>query len=186
MAASEQLQSGAAGRYASALFDLAGESKQTAAVGESLRAFQGLLDESPELARLVRSPVFKAAQQLTTLEALCAKAGIGGLALNFLKLIAKNRRLSLVSQMIGSYAALQAKARGEVLAEVTSAEELTPAQVKDLKAALKASLGREAMLTQRVDASLLGGLVVKAGSRMIDNSLKTKLANLKVAMKGTA
>ena len=186
MTATDQNVSGAAGRYASALFELAGEARQTAVVGADLRAFQAMLDESADLSHLVRSPVFKAGAQLASIEALGVKAGLSELTLNFIRLAAKNRRLPLISQIIAGYSALEAQAKGETTAEVISAEPLSAAQVKDLKSALKASLGRDAMLTQRVDPSILGGLIVKAGSRMIDNSLKTKLNALKIAMKGTA
>ena len=186
MTATDHTVSGAAGRYASALFDLAGEAKQTESVASALQAFQGMLDNSPELTRLVESPVFKAADQMASIEALSAKAGISGITLNFIRLAAKNRRLALLPDMIRGYTALQAQAKGEVQAEVTSAEPLSAAQTKELKAALKATIGRDALLTSRVDPSILGGLIVKIGSRMMDNSLKTKLSNLKAAMKGTA
>ena len=106
--------------------------------------------------------------------------------LNFLKLVAKNRRLSVISAIISTYATLLATSKGEVQAEAISAEKLSDKHVKDIKAALKASIGRDVQLSTRVDKSILGGLIVKVGSRMLDNSLKTKLSNLKIAMKGTA
>jgi len=184
--ATDQTASGVSGRYASALFDLAGETNSVDALGQSLATFQALLDESEDLVRLVRSPVFSAEDQVAALEAICAKAGIDGLALNFIRLVARNRRLFAIADMIRAYNALAAAAKGEVQAEVTSAEKLSDKHVKDLKAALKASIGRDVQLSTRVDGSILGGLIVKVGSRMIDNSLKTKLDNLKIAMKGTA
>ena len=186
MAATDQSVSGVAGRYASALFELASETKSVDKTGAGLDAFQALLDSSEDLTRLVRSPVFSADDQISALEAICAKAGVEGLALNFIKLVTKNRRLFSIADMIRAYANLLAASRGEVRAEVTSAEELSESHVKDLKAALKASIGRDVQLSTRVDPSLLGGLIVKVGSRMMDNSLKTKLQNLKIAMKGTA
>jgi F-type H+-transporting ATPase subunit delta len=186
LSAADQTVSGVPGRYAAALFELAGESKAVDKTWASLSKFQGLLDSSPELARLVRSPVFKADDQIASLETICAKAGISGLALNFIKLIAANRRLTGVGQMISGFQQLMAQANGEVQAEVTSAEKLSPAQITKIKAALKSTVGRDAQLTTRVDPSILGGLIVKVGSKMMDNSLKTKLQNLKVAMKGTA
>jgi len=134
----------------------------------------------------VRSPVFSAEDQVAALEAICAKAGITGLALNFIRLVTQNRRLFFISDMIKAYGTLVATAKGEVQAEVTSAEKLSDKHVNELKAALKATIGQDVQLSTRVDSSVLGGLIVKVGSRMIDNSLKTKLQNLKIAMKGTA
>jgi F-type H+-transporting ATPase subunit delta len=174
------------GRYASALFELASEANAVEETGAGLNAFQALLDSSEDLVRLVRSPVFAADDQIAALEAIAGKAGIGGLALNFLRLITRNRRLFFISEMIKAYNSLVAAARGEVVAEVTSADGLSEQHVADLKAALKASIGRDVKLSTRVDPAILGGLIVKVGSRMMDNSLKTKLQNLKIAMKGTA
>ena len=128
---------------------------------------------------------FPAKTRLAALEALCAKAGINGIALNFIKLVAKNRRLPALSDAITAFKALVAESKGEVAAEVTSAEKLSEKHIKDIKAALKSSMGREVQLTAKIDSSLLGGLIVKVGSKMMDNSLKTKLQNLKIAMKGT-
>jgi F-type H+-transporting ATPase subunit delta len=186
LSATDQTVSGVAGRYASALFELAGDNKAVDKTWGDLAKFQAALDSSPDLQRLVRSPVFRADDQIASLEAICEKAGISGLALNFIKLIAQNRRLFSVSQMITGYQQLMAASKGEVQAEVTSAEKLSPAQIVKIKAALKSTIGRDAQLATRVDASILGGLIVKVGSKMMDNSLKTKLQNLKVAMKGTA
>ena len=178
------------GRYASALYDLARDQKAVPAVEADLVKFATLIDSSPDLQRLVRSPVFSADDQAKAVGAVLAKAGVGGIAANFLKLIAKNRRLFAVSDIIKSFRAIAAKDRGEVVAEVTSAHALTDAQTADLKATLqgfvlKQALGKDITLHSKVDPSLLGGLVVKVGSRMIDSSLKTKLSTLKVAMKGT-
>jgi F-type H+-transporting ATPase subunit delta len=184
--ATDQSVSGVAGRYASALFELAGESSSVEQTGDDLEAFGELLDSSDDLTRLVRSPVFAAEDQIAALEAICAKAGIRGLALNFLKLVTQNRRLFYIRDMIRAYSALVAAAKGEIQAEVTSAEKLSDKHISELKAALKSSIGRDVQLSTRVDASILGGLIVKVGSRMMDNSLKTKLQNLKIAMKGTA
>jgi len=184
--ATDQSVSGVSGRYASALFELASEAESVDETGTGLKAFQALLDSSEDLTRLVRSPVFSAEDQIAALEAICAKAGIDGLALSFIKLVTKNRRLFSIADMIKAYGTLLATAKGEVQAEVTSAENLSDKHVNDLKAALKASIGRDVQLSTRVDPSILGGLIVKVGSRMMDNSLKTKLQNLKIAMKGTA
>jgi F-type H+-transporting ATPase subunit delta len=184
VAQGDQTVSGVPGRYATALFELAQEAKSVDQVGADLASFQALLDESNDLKRLVRSPVFSAEDQISALEALCAKAGITSFALNFIKLTAQNRRLFVLADMIKAYQTLVAQAKGEISAEVISADKLSPKHLADLKAAIKASVGRDVQLSTRVDSAILGGLVVKVGSRMVDNSLKTKLQNLKIAMKG--
>lgn len=174
------------GRYASALFDLASEGKSVDTVQAQLAGFRAAIADSADLRRLVTSPAFSADDQVAAIEAICAKGKISGIALNFLKLVARNRRLPALTAMIDAFDTLVATAKGEVGAEVISADKLSATQIKDLKAALKASTGRDVTLSTRVDPSLLGGLIVKVGSRMMDNSLKTKLQNLKIAMKGTA
>jgi len=184
VATTDQAVSGVSGRYARALFDLAQESKAVAEVGKALQSFQALIDESSDLQRLLRSPVFKAEDQLAAVEALAAKAGIGGLTLNFLRVMGRNRRLAAVPGAIAAFATLVAQSKGETTAEVTSAEKLTAKQIADLKAALKGATGSDVALATKVDPSILGGLIVKVGSRMMDNSLATKLNSLKVAMKG--
>lgn len=186
MASDDQKISGVAGRYASALFELASETKAQKAVGEDLARFREMVDGSEDLQRLVRSPVFKAADQIAALTAIMAAAEIKGLAAKFISLTAANRRLFLVTDMIRAYQALEAAARGEVAAEVISAVKLSTAQVSQIKAQLKAATGQDVALSTRTDESILGGLIVKVGSRMIDSSLRTKLQNLKIAMKGVA
>lgn len=186
MATTDQTVSGVPGRYASALFELATEEKATEEVSRQLSTFQSAIDQSEDLNRLVRSPVFSSEDQVSALGAVAGQLGITGATLNFLKLVAKNRRLSVLPDMIKAYATLLASSKGEIAGEVTSAEPLSAAQLEDLKAALKSSLGRDVLLSTRVDSTLLGGLIVKVGSRMMDNSLKTKLQTLKIAMKGTA
>ena len=186
MATTDQTVSGVEGRYANALFQLATEQKSVDKTGAELAAFQATVDASPELKRLVHSPIYSAADQIAAIETISTRAGIGGTTLNFLKLVAKNRRLAAISRIIATYATLLATSKGEVQAEVASAEKLSDKHIKDIKAALKASIGRDVQLSTRVDSSILGGLIVKVGSRMLDNSLKTKLQNLKIAMKGTA
>jgi F-type H+-transporting ATPase subunit delta len=179
----EPIMASVAGRYASALFELASEERQVADVEKKLADFQALLDGSPDLLRLIRSPVFSAEDQLKALSAILDRAQIGGLAGNFLRLIAKNRRLFAAPDMIKAFRALTARARGEVEAEVTSAFQLKDAQVEALKEALRASAGKDVRLNLRVDPALIGGLIVKLGSRMIDSSLRTKLGSLKIRMK---
>jgi F-type H+-transporting ATPase subunit delta len=175
-----------AGRYAAALFELAKEDKQLKQVEGDLADFQRMLDTSNELRRLVRSPVISADDQAKAVAAVLAKAGASGLTGNFLRLIARNRRLFAVSDMIKVFRALAARERGEVSADVASAHPLTPEQMKLLTDTLRISVGKEVQVNTRVDPNLLGGLVVKIGSKMIDSSLRTKLDNLKVAMKGTS
>lgn len=172
-----------AGRYASALFNLATEQNSVAAVEADLKRFDGLLAMSEDLRTLVRSPVASSDDQSKALAAVLAKTGIGGIAANFIALAAQNRRLFVLPEMIANFSKLAADARGEVAAEVTSAQPLTDAQTAALKETLRASAGRDVILAAKVDPSLIGGLIVKIGSRMIDSSLKTKLANLSVALK---
>jgi F-type H+-transporting ATPase subunit delta len=185
VASDDSMTASAAGRYASALFDLAKDQGKLADVERDLVNFQALLDGSDDLRRMVLSPVYSSEDQGKAVAAIAAKAGIGGLAANFLKLLARNRRLFAVGEMIKAYRTIAARARGEMTAEVASAHALTDAQLQALKDTLKASLGKDVNIQAKVDPGLLGGLVVKVGSRMIDSSLKTKLDSLKVAMKGT-
>ena len=177
--------SGVAGRYANALFDLASEENAIPATAKSLSDLQNMIANSEDLTRLLQSPVFKAEDQMNALTALASKAGVSGLALNFVKLLCEKRRLPALNDAISGFQTLVAEAKGEMVAEVTSSEKLTAAQLKDLQAALKTKLGRDVTLQTNIDPSILGGLIVKAGTTMIDDSLKTKLQNLKVAMKGT-
>jgi F-type H+-transporting ATPase subunit delta len=173
-----------AGRYAAALFELAKEQGQLAQVEADLKSFQAMLDESEDLRRLVRSPVISADEQAKALSAILGKAGISALSTNFFRLIARNRRLFAVADMLKDFRTLLAVERGEVSADVASAHPLTPDQMTALKDALRAQVGKDVQINTRVDPNLLGGLIVKLGSRMIDSSLRTKLNNLKVAMKG--
>jgi len=173
-----------AGRYAAALFELAKDEKQLPQVEADLAVFSALLDESEDLRRLVRSPVISAEDQARALTAVLGRAGAAGLTTNFFKLIARNRRLFAAADMIKGFRALLARERGEVSADVASAHPLSPEQMNALKDVLRVQMGKEVRVATRVDPNLLGGLVVKVGSRMIDSSLRTKLDNLKVAMKG--
>jgi F-type H+-transporting ATPase subunit delta len=173
-----------AGRYAAALFDLANEQNKVSEVENDLAKFQQLYDESADLARLVKSPVIAADDQTRALGLVLERAGVGTLTRNFLALVARNRRLFAAPDMARAYRALAAKARGEVTAEVASAHPLTDAQAAALKQTLKEAVGKDVSLATRVDPSLLGGLIVKLGSRMVDSSLKTKLAGLSLSLKG--
>ena len=170
-------------RYANALFELAQDTNSLPAVEGDLDRFAALIAESADLKRLVRSPVFSSEEQERAVAALLEKDAIGGLVANFIKVAATNRRLFIVPDVIVAFKHMAAKQRGEVAAEVTSAEPLSDRHLDELKAALKASLGKDITLATHVDPSLIGGLIVKVGSRMIDGSLKTKLNSLKLAMK---
>ena len=172
-----------AGRYATAVFELALEGNVIDAVRSDLDRFDGLIGESPDLMRLVRSPVFTAEEQTRALAAVLAQAGIGGLAANFLKLVASNRRLFAVRGMIKAFRTLVGRHKGEVTAEVTVADNLSPERLNDIKAALNAVTGKDVQIDVRVDPTIIGGLLVKLGSRMVDSSLRTKLNALKHAMK---
>ena len=183
VATEDQMMASVPGRYASALFELAQEQSQLKPVENDLNSIQAMLDESSDLMRMVRSPVFSADDQLKALDALLGQAGIGGLALNFVKLIVRNRRLFALPDMIKAFRTLAAGARGEVEADVASATALNDSQLQALKETLKASIGKDVQINASVDPSLLGGLVVKVGSRMIDSSLRTKLSTLKLRMK---
>ena len=184
MAGEDQTISGMAGRYATALFELALENKAVDAVKKDLDQFDALIADSADLNRLVRSPVFDADEQLKALSAILAKAGIGGLAANFLRVITTNRRLFAVRDMIRGYRALVARHKGEVTAQVTVAEKLSDTHLDDLKSALKSvTSGKDIDLDVRIDPAIIGGLIVKVGSRMVDSSLRTKLNSIKLAMK---
>ena len=172
-----------ADRYAGALFDLALDGNALPAVEADLDRFSALLVESDDLKRLVRSPVFSAEEQSRAVAAVLEKAGIGRLVGNLIKVAAGNRRLFVVPDIATAFRRLAARHRGEVAAEVTSAEPLNDRHVAEIKAALKASLGKDVALETKVDPALIGGLIVKVGSRMIDGSLRTKLNSLKIAMK---
>jgi F-type H+-transporting ATPase subunit delta len=141
------------------------------------------LRESADLRRLVLSPVFSSGEQQDGLAAVMEKAGIAGLVHNFLLLLSKNRRLFVIEKIIKDYKALASRERGEIEAEVVSAVALTEAQGQELADTLRQKLGGSPQLAVSVDSNLLGGLVVRVGSRMIDTSLRTKLKNLEKAMK---
>jgi len=183
VASEAETSSGVAGRYAKALFELALEEGALEHVAIDLNRFNEALDAFDDLTRLLKSPVFTAEEQGRALAAILEQLKIEGLTKNFLLLVAKNRRLFATPDMIRAFRAMLARHRGETSAMVTAAAKLTDGQITALKQALKAALGQEVMLEERVDPALLGGLVVKVGSRMVDTSLRTKLNSLKVAMK---
>lgn len=183
MAAENPSVSGVSGRYATALFELARDEKSIDAVKADLDKFEALLNESADLKRLVRSPVFAADVQQKALAAVLDKAGIGGIAANFLKVLTANRRLFAATDVTRAFNALVAKFRGEASADVTVAEALSDKNLDALKVALKTVTGKDVALNVKVDPAIIGGLVVKLGSRMVDGSLRTKLNSIKHAMK---
>lgn len=180
----QSIVSGMAGRYASALFELALEEKAIDPVRSDLDKFETMLSDSPELERLVRSPVFSADDKLKALSAILDKAGIKGLAANFLRVLTTNRRLFAAHDVIRGFRALVARHRGEVTAQVTVAEKLSDKNLEALKDALKSkTAGKNIDLDVKIDPAIIGGLIVKVGSQMVDSSLRTKLNSIKVAMK---
>jgi F-type H+-transporting ATPase subunit delta len=174
---------GVSGRYATALFELARDEKSIDAVKADLDKFAALLAESEDLKRLVRSPVFAAEAQLRALSAVLDRAGISGISANFLNVLTANRRLFAVADVVRAFDALVAKFKGEASADVTVAEALSDKNLGALKTALKSVTGKDVALNVKIDPSIIGGLIVKLGSRMVDSSLRTKLNSIKHAMK---
>jgi F-type H+-transporting ATPase subunit delta len=177
------LVSGAAGRYATALFELASEANAIDAVSADLDSVTAMLAESDDLRRLVGSPAFSAEDQAAAINAVLAAAKISGIAANFIGLVASKRRLFALPGMIQGYKNLVAQARGIISAEVTVAEAPGDKRLDEIKAALKGVAGKDVDVAIKVDPALIGGLVVKMGSRMVDASLKTKLNSIRLAMK---
>ncbi|MEE9347446.1 MAG: F0F1 ATP synthase subunit delta [Robiginitomaculum sp.] len=177
------INSQAAGRYALALLDLAEESKSLKSVEKSVKALKSMIAGSGDIQAMIASPVFATDDKVAALTALAAKAKLHKDVGNFVGLVAKNHRAAELPSIIDAFEKLVAKKRGTSSAVVTSAKKLTPAQLKSLKANLKKSIGKDVVIETKVDADLLGGFIVKIGSRLYDSSLKTKLDGLKLAMK---
>jgi len=176
--------SGISGRYAVALFELALEDKALEAIESDMVGMKAQLLESADLQLLVASPLYSRDDQLTGVTAVAEAAKMSALTVKFLGVLAANRRLDALAAIINAFEMLVAYHRGEVSAEVVSAQALSDSQLKALKKQLKAAVGRDVTIDASVDETLLGGLRVKVGSRMVDSSLKTKLDNLAIAMKG--
>ena len=184
MATDEPIMATVAGRYASALFELAKDERQLEAVEKDMVSLEGMLKDSSDLVRMVRSPVISAEAQGKAIGAIAASAGFSGLSTNFLQLLAKSRRLFALGDMVKLFRQIAARHRGEITADVVSAHALDEAQQNALEDALKSTAGgRNVRIETRVDPAILGGLVVKMGSRMIVSSLRTKLNSLKTRMK---
>lgn len=186
MAQESTLVSGIAGRYATALFDLARDAGQLDAVAKDLDSLSAMLGQSADLVRLVRSPVFSREEQARAIAVVAEKAGFADLVRRFLGVLATNRRLFVLADVIAGFKRLLSNHRGETVAEVTSAVPLSDAQLQQIKSSLSSDAAGNVVIDAKVDADLIGGLVVKFGSRMIDASIRTKLNNLKTAMKGVA
>jgi F-type H+-transporting ATPase subunit delta len=187
VSAEATILAGLAGRYATALFELARERDQIDAVEQDLARLAGYLKESDDLARLLASPLYSSDELARAIDAVMERAGLGELTRHFVGVVAKNRRLAALGDMIDVFGHLLARQRGEVAAEVVSAQPLDARQLAALKDALGAAVGPQTAagqisLSTALDESLLGGLVVKLGSRMVDSSLRTKLNNLENAM----
>ncbi|MDQ0313878.1 F-type H+-transporting ATPase subunit delta [Amorphus orientalis] len=183
MTDAQSFTSGVALRYASALFELAKDENALDAVESDVEAFGKMLDESEDLRRLAVSPLYSKSDQVEALDAIFAKAETGKLTANFFKVVAENRRLFAARDIVRAFQSLMSAHRGEMLAEVTSAEPLSEDNETRLREILAGETGRAIKLSTKVDPSLIGGLVVKVGSRMIDTSLRTRLNSLKTAMK---
>ena len=178
------IQASLAGRYAIALFELARDERQLETVGASLAALRQALRESEDFRNLVTSPLVSREESQRAAAAAAEAMGLDPLTKNFVGVLARNRRLSQLHNVIRAFEMLASRHRGEVMAEVTSAHPLTDDQVDALKANLRARTGSDIAVDLKVDASILGGLIVQVGSRMIDGSIRTKLNTLAHAMKG--
>jgi F-type H+-transporting ATPase subunit delta len=184
VASEEPVVSGLAGRYATAVFDLAQEEKCVDAVASDFASLKAMIAESQELRLFVRAPIFSRDEHEKGMDALLRRIEAAPLTVRFVLTLAQKRRLFFLTDIIGAFETLLSRLREEVDAEVTSAQPLSDAQTTELKRVLKAKLGRDARLQSKVDPSLLGGLIVKVGSRMIDSSLRTKLEGMRTAMRG--
>ena len=173
-----------AGRYASALYELADKDRVLDAIAEDLAKFRQLMLESEDLNRLIRSPVISRADQNSGLMTILEKANASSLTKKFIGAVVMNRRIFVIAEIIDVFLSELAERRGEIKATVISAVELSARQFKDLTASLNKSLGQKVSIDLTVDTSLIGGLIVRVGSRMIDSSIRSKLERLQIAMKG--
>ena len=183
MTASTSLTAGAAGRYATALFELAGEAGTLDQAEADLTTLQAALSDSADLSDLIKNPLYTRAQQGDAMSAICDAMGVSGLVKNVVGLMAAKRRLFALPEMIAGFQALMADHRGEMTAEVTAARPLSDAQTAALAAQIKGAMGKDVKLNVTVDESIIGGLVVKVGSKMIDSSIRSRLNALQNVMK---
>ena len=173
-----------AGRYASALYELADKDRVLDAIAEDLVKFRQLMVESEDLNRLIRSPVISRSDQNNGLMAILENAKAKPLTKKFIGAVVMNRRIFVVADIIDVFLSELAERRGEIKATVVSAVELSAKQLKDLTGSLNEALGQKVSIDLTVDTSLIGGLIVRVGSRMIDSSIRSKLQRLQIAMKG--
>ena len=183
MSETASVSAGIAGRYATALFELAREDDRLDAVERDIATLEAALEESGDFRALIASPLYARDELARAVGALSEKMELDSVTARTLGLMAVHRRLFVLPQLLTQVGTLLSEARGEVRAEVRSAKALTKAQTEKLESALKAALGREVSLKAEVDGDLLGGLVVRVGSRMIDTSLASRLAALRNTMK---
>jgi F-type H+-transporting ATPase subunit delta len=176
---------GLAERYATALFDLADDKKQLHQTAADLTTLKGMLAESEDLRRLINTPLIKRDDKRRAILAVVERAGLGDLVRRFVAVLADNRRLYLLPQAIDGYLAHLAARRGEMTAQVRVARPLSARQQRDLVEALKRTVGARVALDIKIDPALIGGMVVRVGSRMLDSSLQGKLQRLQLAMRGT-
>ena len=177
------ISSGIAARYATAIFELAVEGKKLKVLEGDVNALDTALTDSPDFGALINSPIYTRDQQGAAITAIATKMKLSPIVKNTLGLMASNRRLFVLPHLVVSLRKLIADEKGEVTAEVTSAKALTKAQSDKLAKTLKVSIGKDIVIKSSVDASLIGGLIVKVGSKMIDTSIKSQLGNLQNAMK---
>ena len=170
-------------RYATAVYEIAKDEKAVPALESDIEALQGALSDSADFRALITSPIYTREEQQAAISALASKMGLGDTVANTLALMAQKRRLFVLPQLLATLRAVIAEDKGEVTADVISAKALTKAQADKLAKTLKASTGKTVTLNATVDESLIGGLVVKVGSRMIDTSIRAKLNSLQNAMK---
>ena len=171
-------------RYASALYDLAAEKKLVDPVLEDLSNLKNILKDNKELSLVVKSPLITSNDKLNIFESLLKKINANELTSTFLKVIEKNKRFSNLASIITQFMNINSQKRGDVLADITSADELNDDQKNNITNQLKSILGDKLSLSFDVDKSIMGGLIVKVGSKMIDTSLANKINKLKIAMKG--
>lgn len=186
LSADESVIGGLAGRYAVALFELLQELPQAdqAQLQSDVAALKAMIKDSDDLQKLIKSPVISAEEQAAALDAVLDKAGAHKMLRNFAALVVSKRRAFALGDMAAQFGVLVAGARDEMIAHVTAAQDLSDGQIEALKGELNKAFGKNVIVEAETDAALLGGMIVKIGSRMIDGSLKTKLNSLKTALNG--
>lgn len=183
MSESASISTGIAQRYATAVFELAKDGKDLKALEKDIESLDSALSGSSDFRDLIHSPVYSRDAQGTAIAALAAKMGLSDVVSNTLKLMASKRRLFVLPQLVEALRAQIAEENGEVTADVQAAKKLTAAQEKSLAASLKKSVGKDVKMNVTIDESLIGGLIVKVGSKMIDTSIRSKLMSLQNTMK---